>query len=52
MSFNVFIIEVVRIKTRLSHILMKHESHTDETRVFLIRKPDYLSFGYVMIPLQ
>ena len=47
MSFNVFIIEIVRIKTRLSHILMKHE-----LQVFLIRKPDYLSFGYVMIPLQ
>ena len=39
-------IERVRIKTRLSHIFMKNE-----LRVFFIRKPDYASFGYVIIPL-
>ena len=44
---NISIYEVVRIKTRLSHIFMKNKF-----RVFFIRKTDYTSFGYVTIPLH
>ena len=40
-------IEGVIIQTWLSHIFMKNE-----LRVFLVRKPDKASFGYVTMPLQ